>query len=150
MSEPTEPRFIYAIGALDRTIRRQLGGALEPFSLTIAEYTALSLLRRDGGHSNAELARRALVSPQAMNEVIQSLERRQIIRRRPSETHGSILSTYLTAAGRELLARCDLAVDAMEETMLAGVTTATARQTVSLLLACVRNLQCDPAPQTTA
>jgi DNA-binding MarR family transcriptional regulator len=136
-----EPRFSYAVGALDRALRRQLGAVLEPFAVTIAEYTALSLLQDSGGNSNAELARKALVSPQAMNEVIQSLERRRIIRRSPSETHGSVLNTFLTTTGRKLLDRCDVAVDAMEAWMLDGVTADDGEDAVAMLMTCVRNLR---------
>lgn len=140
-AEPHEPRFIYAIGALDRSVRRRLGEVLEPFSLTIAEYTALSLLRRRGGYSNAELAKKALVSPQAMNEVIRSLERRHILERTPSTLHGSILNTFLTESGRELLERCDTVVDRMESSMLEGIPGDARTQVITHILQCIHNLQ---------
>jgi hypothetical protein len=53
------PRFSYAVGTLDRSIRRSLGAVLRPFDVTVAEYTALSLIERRDGYSNAELARPA-------------------------------------------------------------------------------------------
>lgn len=139
------PRFVYAVGALDRAVRRRLGVVLGSFSLTLPEYTALSLLRRRGGYSNAELAKGALVSPQAMNEVIKSLEERRILERTPSTSHGSVLNTFLTEAGRELLNRCDIEVDAMERAMLDGISADDAKETISLLMRCVRNLRDNPA-----
>ena len=140
VGEAREPRFIYAVGALDRGIRRQLVAVLRPFELTIAEYTALSLMRRRGGYSNAQLAKRAFVSPQAMHQVITSLEDRGLLERTPSTSHGSVLDTFLTRSGRALLDRCDAAVDIMEESMLTRGPAELRAQTVSLLLECAKHL----------
>jgi DNA-binding MarR family transcriptional regulator len=146
-----EPRFIYAVGALDRIIRRRLATILQPFSVTVAEYTTLSLVKRRDGYSNADLSKRAFVSPQAMNEVIRSLEERRLLARTPSTTHGSVLNTYLTASGRDLLGRCDTAVDRLEQAMLEGVPAGASTDVMPLLLQCARNLRRStsdtPAPE---
>lgn len=134
------PRFSYAVGALDRSIRRSLGTALEPFGLTLPEYTALSLLRIRDGYSNAQLARRSFVSPQAMHEVIRSLESRGLLERTRSSSHRSIRHTHLTRKGRELLGRCDDAVDGMEETMMADIPPERRLEAISLLLRAARRL----------
>ena len=97
------PRFSYAVGVLDRSIRRSLVAVLRPFELTVAEYTTLSLISRRGGYSNAELASRSFVSPQAMHEMISSLEGRGLLERAPSQSHRSIRLTHLTDKGRDLL-----------------------------------------------
>jgi DNA-binding MarR family transcriptional regulator len=135
------PRFGYAVGTLDRSIRRSLGAVLRPFGLTWAEYTALSLISRRGGYSNAQLARRSFVSPQAMHEMISSLENRRLLEREPSESHRSMRHTHLTGEGRDLLDRCNVAVDKMEEAMLEGVTLETRAKVISLLLESARNLR---------
>lgn len=140
------PRFSYAVGTLDRSLRRSLGSILRPFELTVAEYTALSLISRRGGYSNAQLARRSFVSPQAMHEMISSLERRGLLERAPSESHRSMRQTHLTGSGRELLARCNVAVDEMEEAMLEGVSPELRAQVITLLLQSARNLRDIPAP----
>ncbi|MGD2101122.1 MAG: MarR family transcriptional regulator [Acidimicrobiia bacterium] len=135
------PRFSYAVGVMDRIIRRSLVVALQPFELTVAEYTALSLISRRDGYSNAELARRSLVSPQAMHEMISSLERRELLERAPSESHRSIRHTHLTERSRELLERCNVAVDEMEEVMLAGVSSAKRTEMIEILRQAIRNLR---------
>lgn len=138
--EASGPRFIYAVGALDRSIRRHLVNVLQAFSLTIAEYTVLSLLGRGDGHSNSQLARRAFVSPQAMNQVIKNLEDRGLIERTPSSSHGSVLNTFLTPSGKETLFRCDAAVDIMEESILERISPDVRSQTVSLMLELAKDL----------
>lgn len=135
------PRFSYVVGTLDRSIRRSLGTVLRPFELTVAEYTALSLISRRGGYSNAQLARRSFVSPQAMHEMVSSLEGRGLLERPPSESHGSIRHTHLTKSGRDLLDRCNVAVDEMEEAMLAGVSEKRRAEVIAVLLESARNLR---------
>jgi len=135
------PRFSYAVGVLDRSLRRSLGSVLKPFELTVAEYTALSLISRRDGYSNAELARRSFVSPQAMHEMISSLDGRGLLERAPSRSHRSIRHTHLTDEGRDLLERCNVAVDEMEEEMLAGVSPVRRAETINILWECTRSLR---------
>jgi DNA-binding MarR family transcriptional regulator len=135
------PRFSYAVGALDRSLRRSLGSILRVFELTVAEYTALSLISRRGGYSNAQLARRSFVSPQAMHEMISSLEKRGLLERAPSESHRSMRHTHLTAQSRELLNRCNVAVEEMEKAMLEGVSPERRVEVITVLLQSARNLR---------
>lgn len=135
------PRFSYAVGVLDRSIRRSLGVLLRPFELTVAEYTALSLISRRDGYSNAELARRSFVSPQAMHEMISSLEVRGLLERAPSESHRSIRNTHLTKRGRDLLEHCNVAVDEMEEVMLDRVPPGRRAEVITILRECARSLR---------
>jgi DNA-binding MarR family transcriptional regulator len=140
------PRFSYAVGALDRSLRRSLVAILRPFELSVAEYTALSLIRRRSGYSNAELARRSFVSPQAMHEMISSLEDRGLLERPPSESHRSIRHTHLTKRGYDLLDSCNVAVDDMEEAMLDGVAPGRRDEVIALLLESARKLRDIPPP----
>ena len=112
-------RISYLVGRLDRLLRTRLGDALKPHRLTLAEYTVLSVLDARSGLSNAQLARRALITPQAMNEVLGRLESRRLVKRGPPA--GRARPAELTAAGRRLLAAADSSVDAVERTMLAGL-----------------------------
>jgi DNA-binding MarR family transcriptional regulator len=111
----------------------------------VAEFTALSLISRRGGYSNAQLARRSFVSPQAMHEMISSLESRGLLERAPSDSHRSIRHTHLTKRGRDLLDRCNVAVDEMEEAMLEGVPQERRDVVIALLLQSARNLRDIPA-----
>lgn len=136
-----EPRFSYAVGMLDRSIRRTLAAVLRPFGVTVPEYTVLSLIRRRDGYSNAQLARRSLVSPQAMNEVIRSLEDRDLVLREPSPAHKAIRHTYLTEEGIALLDDCDAAVDGMEAVMLEDIPQGERSRAIAMLLRCAEVLR---------
>ena len=113
-----QPRLSYVIGRLERVLRRRLAAAVEPAGLTLPAYTALSVLRAEDGLSNAQLARRSLVTPQSMSEVLALLVDQGYVRRRAEPGHGRVIRTELTKAGSRALERCDRAVDIVEEEML--------------------------------
>ena len=114
----SEPRISYLIGRLDRALRRRLDQVLGPHGLTVRQYTTLSVLRARTGLSNAQLARRSLMTPQSMNEVLAGLAERGLVQRTPASDHGRVIRTELTATGLSALEACDEAVDRLETEML--------------------------------
>lgn len=138
--QSSHPRVAYVVGRLDRALRRHLEEVLRPFGLTVPQYTALSVLRARGGLSNAQLARRSFITPQSMSEVVTALVQKGLVRREAHPTHGRILRTELTAAGSAVLARCDEAVDGVEEQMLRELSTRERERLLAHLKSCVRML----------
>jgi DNA-binding MarR family transcriptional regulator len=106
---------------MDRVVRRAIDDVVGAHGLSVNQYTTLSVLNRRSGLSNAQLARRALVSPQSMNEVLLALEKRGLVRRRAHPEHGRILQARLTAKGRRVLTACDEQVREVEARMVAGL-----------------------------
>jgi len=92
------------------------------------QYTALSILERRGGLSSAQLARRHFVTPQAANQLVALLERDGLIERHPDAVNRKILRAWLTERGQLVLKQCHLAVDELEEQMLAALTPTQARE----------------------
>lgn len=133
-------RLSYVIARLERVIRQRIAQCVDPYGLTVTHYTALSILGRRSGLSNAQLARRTYISPQAMNQVLEQLAQAALIVREPHATHGRILAIRLTQQGKALLAACDLAVDAMEAEMLREIDADTRTQLMQTLITCVRAL----------
>jgi hypothetical protein len=58
-----EPRISYVVARLERAIRRGINERLAVHGSTVLRYTTLSILGRGGELSNAQLARRAYMSP---------------------------------------------------------------------------------------
>ena len=116
--------LLYIVGRIDRVVRQHISDVVKARGLSVNQYTTLSVLARRSGLSNAQLARRALVSPQSMNEVLLALERRGLVRRRAHPEHGRILQTQLTAKGRRLLAASDAGVREVEVLMVGDLTPA--------------------------
>ena len=96
--------------------------ALRPHDLTPPQYGVLSVLARDPGLSGADLARVVNTTPQAMNEVLATLERKHLIERRPHPTHGRILQATLTGEGQRRLQAANPAVRALEAAIEDGFT----------------------------
>jgi DNA-binding MarR family transcriptional regulator len=135
------PRVSYVIGRLDRALSLALAERVAPQGVTLGEYVTLSLLSRQTGLSNAQLARRSLVRPQSMMEVIAALERKGLIEREPDEKHRRILRARVTRDGRLVLTACDRAVSALEDEMLADLDDAQREALQRALVACVRRLR---------
>lgn len=136
----SEPRVSYLVGRLDRALRRRLDEVLEPTGLSVRQYTTLSVLRARSGLSNAQLARRSLMTPQSMSEVLAALSARDLVRRVPDESHGRVMRTELTPAGVKLLDSCDRAVDGLEEQMLTELPAAQRARLLAALRSCARGL----------
>lgn len=136
-----EPRVSYVIARLERAVRAQINERLKPRGLTTLQYTTLSVLGARGQPlSNAQLARRAYMTPQAMIEVLNALERKGLIRRDTHPNHRRVYPASLTDEGRTVLAACDASVEEMEEEMLAELDPAQRRLLAEWLKACVRGL----------
>src|SRR3954447_20573725 len=133
MEERTAPeagqrgqRLTYLIKRLEMAERARMEEVLRPLGVTLHQYTALSILERREGLSSAQLARRHVVTPQAMHQLIATMERDRLIERRPDETNRRILRAWLTEHGSRVLRACHRAVDDVEERMLSGLTPAEA------------------------
>ena len=113
--------LIYMVGRVNQGIRRLMRDRLADTGLSISEYTALSVLRARPNLSNAQLARRALVTPQAMITILAELERRGLVVRREDPAHARILRAELTAPGAELLASLDPAIAEIQDRLLGAV-----------------------------
>jgi DNA-binding MarR family transcriptional regulator len=105
--------------------------------LTVAEYTTLSVLHARPGLSNAQLARRALMTPQSMNETVAMLERRGLVKRTVDPAHARILRTELTRGGKRALHVVGPAIASLQTQMLAGLEPADREGMVRGLLACM-------------
>jgi DNA-binding MarR family transcriptional regulator len=111
----------YMVGRLERALRNQFRRVLDPLGLTLSQYTALSVFCSSGGLSNAKLAERTMVSPQAANELIKGMEKSGWIVRTPDPNHGRIIQISLTKTGIQLLIRCNKVIGKMEREMLKGL-----------------------------
>ncbi len=134
------PTLLYLVGRVDRVVRRAIDHVARSHGLSVSQYTALSVLNRRSGLSNAQLARRSLVSPQSANEVLLALEKRGLVGRRAHPEHGRILQARVTAKGRRTLAACDAQVRAVEEQMVSGLSKRDQATLRRALLNCVHSL----------
>jgi len=107
----------------------------------VAGYTVLSLLADRPGQSNAQLARRSFMTPQAMNEVLLRLADDGLVARKVSADHARVQLARLTVRGRSVLGACDRAADQVEARMLGDLSDRRVNQLTLDLLRSVRVLE---------
>jgi DNA-binding MarR family transcriptional regulator len=116
--DPEPPLTIYLVKQLELVVRALMDDALRPRGLTTLQYTALSVLRRRGKLSSAQLARRSFVTPQSMHEMVLSLERSDLVVRERDPANRRVLLIDLAPRGRTLVAECDPLVREFEHRAL--------------------------------
>lgn len=90
----------YLIKRAQAALNAHMTRALHEHGITMTQFAVLTALAEEPGLSNAELARRAFITPQSMNETLRDLEQRAWISRSRHPTHGRILRIGLTEQGR--------------------------------------------------
>ena len=125
IDEP-EPRTEEMSGYLIKRAQAAIHVCLEEIvsvhGLAIPQYVVLSLLAETPGLANADLARRAFVTPQSMNEVLKQLESTGLVERRRNPTNARILNAYLTRTGTRKRSDVSGQVLELEARLLSGLT----------------------------
>lgn len=94
---------------------------LRDHGLTRPQFGVLSVLVADPGLSAADLARAAMVTPQAINLLVGGLEREGLLRREPHPTHGRVLQLFATDEGARRVEDAYPAVIELEERIVEGL-----------------------------
>ena len=100
----------------------------------------LALLAETPGLPNAELARKAFVTPQSMNEVLQQLEASGLVERQPSPSNARILNAQLTQTGERKWRSVNDDVLELEERLLLGLSRVEVRALNRSLQTIIRNM----------
>lgn len=130
----------YLLKRAQSALNTSMSAALAGHGATLSQYAVLVALAEEPGLSNADLARRAFVTPQAMNQVLRELEHEQWVVRRPHPGHRRVLQAELTVDGQRVLRGCDAAVVEVQTRMLGGLPVAEQRQLARSLRTCAEAL----------
>lgn len=110
----------YLLHRLTTALRADVtANVLEPLDLPFPQYICMRILSVYPGSSNAELARDIMVSPQAMNMVVRTLQDRGLVTRPATVAAGRSLPAELTQEGKALLKRSEAGIRAAEDRVLA-------------------------------
>ena len=111
----------YLLRQAAHAFRNRMEQALGDLGLTQPQFTVLTMLAAYPGHSGADLARLALLTPQTMSVIVANLLKAGLVERRPHRVHGRIQQIELTAEGRKALQAAKARVEALERAMLGGL-----------------------------
>jgi DNA-binding MarR family transcriptional regulator len=105
-------------------LRPHVNAELRPLGIGLAEFVCMRNISMWPDQSNAELARRANVTPQAMSLVLRALEDTGLIARPEAVSSGRSLPARLTRKGATLLKRAEKAVQVADALLLDTLTPA--------------------------
>jgi DNA-binding MarR family transcriptional regulator len=117
----TEGHLGYLLRQAQHAFATEMEHRLRDHGLTRPQFGVLSVLVADPGLSAADLARAAMVTPQAINLLVGALERQGLVRREPHPTHGRVLQLFATDEGAERVADAYPAVIGLEERITEGL-----------------------------
>ena len=83
-------------------IRREIGAALRPLGLTSQQAQTLHILATAPGATNADLEKLLCIEKPSVTSLINGLEKRGLVVRRPHCDDARVREIYITEQGREL------------------------------------------------
>lgn len=95
----------YVMKQAQHALRKRMDERLRDLELTVPKYAVLNALEKAPGASNADLARRAFITPQSMQGIISNLEKSGLIVRESDPTHGRIQKAELTDSGQKIVSK---------------------------------------------
>ena len=117
-------------------LNQRMDEVLRPLGLSVPQYACLQALSDTSGITGSELARRAFVSRQSMNVLLQGLERRVLIERSDEPGPRRERTTTLTPAAIALLGRGRTEVAAVANAMTAPLDPGELTSLRTLLTSC--------------
>lgn len=134
----------YLVKRAQSLINLSLEEIVSKHGLGIPHYVVLALLAETPGLPNAELARKAFVTPQSMNEILQQLEASGLVERQPSPLNARILNAQLTQTGKSKWRSVNGAVMELDQRLLMGLSRAEVRALNRSLEMIIRNMTPTP------
>jgi DNA-binding MarR family transcriptional regulator len=97
----------FMLSSLGYAISRRFHQVLGPLELEPGEFALLRAVAASDGESQNVLAERLHISPSWMVAIVDDLERRGLLERRPHARDRRVRNLHLTAAGKKLLRRAE-------------------------------------------
>jgi DNA-binding MarR family transcriptional regulator len=94
-----------ALGAVSRKLREKSAETLAPWDITPAHLRALRMLTRHGTMRLSELSDRLQIAPRTATEVVDALQARDLVRRRPDPADRRAILVEVTDHGAGILAK---------------------------------------------
>ena len=127
----------YALKRAQHALHSTMDGELRDYGLSVSQYACLEILAARPRISNADLARDAFVSRQAMHQLLAGLQATGLV---GAAGQGRSQRYALTAAGRTRLRTASSTVAAIEQRMLAALSRVEREQLHRQLISCAAAL----------
>jgi DNA-binding MarR family transcriptional regulator len=141
--QPSREHEGYLIKELQHRLRTQIEARIRAKGLWLSfpHSAVLMMLNEEPGLSGAQLARRNSVTAQTMNGLLQPLEERGLIERRPDPENARILNCFLKPKGKQILERGMNEARAVFDLMLGKLSNHERAEFRRILHRCIEALQ---------
>ena len=95
------------LSSLGYAVSRRFHQVLEPLELEPGEFALLRAVSASDGEAQNALAERLHISPSWMVAIVDQLERRELLERRPHARDRRVRNLHLTVAGKKLLKQAE-------------------------------------------
>jgi DNA-binding MarR family transcriptional regulator len=102
-ASPAADSVGFMLSTLGHAISRRFIHALEPLQLHPREFAVLRAVKANNGQSQQTLAERLRIPPSRMVAIVDELESRGLIERRPDPHDRRVRALYVTKRGQSLL-----------------------------------------------
>jgi DNA-binding MarR family transcriptional regulator len=130
---PPFRRAAFLLSSLGFAVSRRFHEVLAPLELEPGEFALLRAVAASGGAPQNALAERLRISPSWMVAVVDELERRELIERRPHARDRRVRNLHLTAAGKKLLKQAERRAQQFDDQVSEPLTETELQQLIELL-----------------
>lgn len=136
-------RTVYLIKRIETEVAAKMNKALTEYDVTLSQFIVLNFVNDNPNDlSSAQLSRRFNMTPQSMNEVVTTLQRKELIEKNVDADNKRILLINLTEKGVGILKQCNETVNDVEKALFKALSNAdlqTLRSLIGTVLTDIRN-----------
>ncbi|MDZ4076579.1 MAG: MarR family transcriptional regulator [Hylemonella sp.] len=103
------------------------------YGLRPVDFSVLSLIAHNPGITSRQLCTTLNIQPPNLVGMINQLQRRELITRRPHPHDGRAMGLHLTAAGKKMVKQAEVTASELEEATTARLTVAERKMLIQLL-----------------
>jgi DNA-binding MarR family transcriptional regulator len=123
----------FMLSSLGYTISRRFHEVLRPLELEPGEFALLRAVAASDGEAQNALAERLHISPSWMVAIVDELEKRDLLERKPHARDRRVRNLHLTAAGKKLLKQAERQAEQFDRQVGDQLTEAELEQLLDLL-----------------
>ena len=146
-AEAATPPFrsvAFMLSSLGYAVSRRFHQVLEPLELEPGEFALLRAVAASEGEPQNALAERLRISPSWMVAIVDDLEIRELLERRPHARDRRVRNLHLTAAGRKLLKQAERKAQQFDRQVTDPLSEAEVEQLFDLLQRVAAGLDLQP------
>jgi DNA-binding MarR family transcriptional regulator len=146
-ADVTTPPFrtvAFMLSSLGFAVSRRFHQVLEPLALEPGEFALLRAVAANEGEPQNALAERLHISPSWMVAIVDQLERRELLERRPHARDRRVRNLHLTGAGKKLLRQGERQARQFDQQVTEPLTETEMEQLLDLLERVAAGLELQP------